>query len=105
MTDQEMIALLRDYAESCANGKPYHLNHGIILIIANRIEKLISDIEQRHIDDAIDTNYCSVLSKATLIYNIQYHLSNHCNTKEECIEKVKVLLENFEAKDNDGEDE
>ena len=50
-------------------------------------------------------NYCSVLSKETLIYNIQYHLANHCNTKEECIEKVKVLLENFEAKDNDRKNE
>ena len=44
-------------------------------------------------------NYCSELPKETLIYNIQYHLNN-CSTKEECIERVKTLLENFEAKDD-----
>ena len=45
-------------------------------------------------------NYCSMLSKEILIYNIQYHLLNHCQNKEECVEKVKTLLESFEAKDN-----
>lgn len=49
-------------------------------------------------------NYYSELPKETLIYNIQYHLTNHCNTKEECIAKVRVLLENFEAKTDDRKD-
>jgi hypothetical protein len=48
----------------------------------------------------MNKNYCSELSKETLIYNIQYHLLNHCTTKEECIACVKTLLENFEAKDD-----
>ena len=52
----------------------------------------------------MSNNYMSQLSKETLIYNIQYHLLNHCKTKEECIEKVKSILENFEAKENDRED-
>lgn len=50
-------------------------------------------------------NYCSTLAKETLIYNIQYHLLTQCTTKEECINKIKTLLENFEAKDNDRENE
>lgn len=45
-------------------------------------------------------NYCSTLPKETLIYNIQYHLLNHCETKEECIERIKTLIENFEDKNN-----
>lgn len=52
----------------------------------------------------MNDGYCSELTKETLIYNIQYHLMNNCNTKEECAEKVKVLLENFEAKANDRKD-
>jgi hypothetical protein len=51
----------------------------------------------------MNKNYRSELPKEALIYNIQYHLMNHCDTKEECIAKVKVLLENFEAKENDRE--
>ena len=52
----------------------------------------------------MNKNYHSNLTKETLIYNIQYHLLNNCNTKEECIELVKKLLENFEDKDNDRKD-
>ena len=52
----------------------------------------------------MNSNYCSSLTKEVLIYNIQYHLINNCDTKEECIAKVKVLLENFEAKTNDRKD-
>ena len=44
--------------------------------------------------------YCSELPKEILIYNIQYHLSNNCSTTKECVECVKTLLENFEAKDD-----
>ena len=50
--------------------------------------------------------YRSSLSKEILIYNIQYHLLNDCNTKEECVDCVKALLETFEDKNhNDREDE
>lgn len=49
--------------------------------------------------------YCSDLPKETLIYNIRYHLLESCNTTEECIAMVKILLENFEAKNNDRESE
>jgi hypothetical protein len=50
--------------------------------------------------------YRSELSKEALIYNIKYHLLNHCTTKEECFEKVKELLDSFEAKENnDRKDE
>ena len=48
----------------------------------------------------MNNNYCSSLPKETLIYNIQYHLLNQCTTKEECVERVKMILENFEAKEN-----
>ena len=53
----------------------------------------------------MNKTYCSDLSKETLIYNIQYHLLESCNTKEECVTMVKMLLENFEAKNNDRENE
>lgn len=53
----------------------------------------------------MNKGYCSELSKETLIYNIQYHLMNNCNTTEECVANVKRLLENFEAKEHDREDE
>lgn len=46
MTDEEMIALLRDYAKAYANGKPYNLNHGIILMVANRLEQLSKYAEE-----------------------------------------------------------
>lgn len=52
----------------------------------------------------MNKTYYSNLSKETLIYNIQYHLLNSCNTKEECIAMVKTLLENFED-NNDRKDE
>ena len=48
--------------------------------------------------------YRSELSKETLIYNIQYHFFNDCNNIEECVECVKTLLENFEAKDDRKEE-
>lgn len=50
-------------------------------------------------------NYCSELSKEALIYNIQYHLLTHCTTKEECVECVKTLLENFEVKENNDRED
>ena len=53
----------------------------------------------------MNRGYCSALTKEALIYNIQYHLMNNFDTKEECVEKIKVLLENLEAKDNDRENE
>lgn len=49
MTDREMIELLRDYAKAYTNGKPYYLDHGIALMIANRMEKLVSYVEQQTI--------------------------------------------------------
>ncbi len=50
--------------------------------------------------------YCSELPKEALMYNIRYHLLNNCSTKEECINTVIDILENFEAKENnDREDE
>ena len=50
--------------------------------------------------------YCSVLPKETLLYNIQYHLLSDCQTTEECVERVRRILENFEDKKrNDREDE
>ena len=45
-------------------------------------------------------NYCSTLPKESLIYNIQHHLENYCETKEDCIMRIKTLLENFEVKEN-----
>ena len=48
----------------------------------------------------MNNNYRSMLPKEVLIYNIQYHLLKDCNTTEECIEHVKKILENYEAKDD-----
>lgn len=110
-----MIEALRNYAKEYTNGKPYGFNPGLALMIANRMEQLIAlaengqsaiDTNQRLCEKLkmyIDENYYSILPKETLIYNIQYHLLK-CNTKEECIECVQSLLDNFEAK-HDREDE
>ena len=51
----------------------------------------------------MSNNYCSTVPKETLIYNLQYHIVK-CNTDEERIECVKELLNNFEAKENDGDE-
>lgn len=53
----------------------------------------------------MNNNYRSTLPKETLIYNIQYHLLNRCNTKEECVSCVKTLLENFEDKENNDRED
>ena len=47
MTDKDMIELLRDYAKAYMSGKPYNLNHWIALMIANRMEQLVSLVENR----------------------------------------------------------
>lgn len=96
MTDKKMIESLRNYARAYVGDKKYDLNPGLALMIANRMEQLIQT----------DHNYCSELSKETLTYNIQYHLLTHCNTTEECVDKIKILLENFEVKNRyDRKDE
>ena len=41
MTDKKMIDSLRDYARAYTSGKPYDLNPGLALMIANRMEQLI----------------------------------------------------------------
>lgn len=46
MTDKEIIELLRDYARAYSKGRPYSLNPGIALMIANRIEQLINNNEK-----------------------------------------------------------
>ena len=46
MTDREMIDALRNYARSYTNDKPYALNPGLALMIANRMEQLIADMEK-----------------------------------------------------------
>ena len=70
MNDREMIEALRNYARAYTSDKKYELNPGLALMIANRMEQLI----------ATNHTYCSELSKETLIYNIQYHFLDHCNT-------------------------
>lgn len=56
MTDKKMIEILRDYARAYTSGKPYSLNPGLALMIANRMEQLIeaevpnSDLETRQND-------------------------------------------------------
>ena len=42
MTDKQMIAALRDYAKAYTQGKPYGLNPGLALVIANRMEQLVA---------------------------------------------------------------
>lgn len=46
MTDKKMIELLRDYARAYTSGKPYDLNPGLALMIANRMEQLIGVAKQ-----------------------------------------------------------
>lgn len=54
MTDKELINYLKDYAKSSTSGAPYVFNPGLALIIANRMEQLVSLAENGQ--SAIDTN-------------------------------------------------
>lgn len=54
MTDKKMIESLRDYTRTYTSGKPYSLNPGLALMIANRMEQLVSLAENGQ--SAIDTN-------------------------------------------------
>lgn len=45
MTDREMVALLKDYANAYIEGRPYTLNYGLVLMIAQRMEHLIEMAE------------------------------------------------------------
>lgn len=97
MTDKKMIETLRDYARTYTSGSPYSFNPGLALMIANRMEHLVAIVE--------NGNYHSKLSKETLQYNIQYHLLNDCKTVEECVKRIKHILESFEDKENDRKDQ
>ena len=46
MTDREMVELLRNYAKAHMNERPFNLNYGIALMIANRMEQLIEIAEK-----------------------------------------------------------
>ena len=46
MTDKKMIEILRDYAKAYTNGKPYGLNPGFALMVANRMEQLVEKFTQ-----------------------------------------------------------
>ena len=50
MTDREMIAALREYAKEYTRGKPYGLNPGLALMIANRMEQLLDQVEKDNYD-------------------------------------------------------
>lgn len=54
MTDRQMIEALRRYARAYTDGKPYGLNPGLALMIANRMEQLIALAENGQ--SAINTN-------------------------------------------------
>ena len=47
MTDKKMIEALRNYAKEFTKGKPYALNPGLALMIANRMEQLINMVEKQ----------------------------------------------------------
>lgn len=51
MTDRKMIEALRDYAKSYTSGKPYDLNLGLALMIANRMEQLVDMLEKDNTND------------------------------------------------------
>ena len=88
MNDKSMIEALRNYARAYSSEKSYDLNPGLALMIANRMEQLVSMVN--------NDNYRSKLSKEVLQYNFKYHIENNCTTKEDCIECIATLLENFE---------
>ena len=50
MTDREMVALLKDYANAYIDGKPYTLHYGLALMIAKRMEQLI-EIAENYTND------------------------------------------------------
>ncbi len=56
MTDKKMIEVLRAYARAYASDKKYDLNPGLALMIANRIEQLISIAENRQNEVDIQQN-------------------------------------------------
>ena len=45
MTDKQMIDALRNYARTYTSGKPYSLNPGLALMIANRMEQLVMAVQ------------------------------------------------------------
>ena len=45
-----MIEALRDYARSYTNGKEYGFNPGLALMIANRMEQLLNQVEKDSYD-------------------------------------------------------
>lgn len=47
MTDKRMIEILREYAKSYTNDKPYLLNPGFVLMIAKRMEQLAEIAEDK----------------------------------------------------------
>ena len=54
MTDKQLIKILRDYTKAYIDGKPYYINPGLALMIANRVEQLVALVENGQ--SAIDTN-------------------------------------------------
>ena len=50
MTDRQMIEALRRYARAYTDGKPYGLNPGLALMIANRMEQLLDQLEEGNND-------------------------------------------------------
>ena len=50
MTDKEMIEALRNYAKSYTSDKRYAFNPGLALLIANRMEQLISNNDKETVE-------------------------------------------------------
>lgn len=50
MTDREMIEALRNYARSYTSDNKYDFNPGLALMIANRMEQLLNQVEKDNDD-------------------------------------------------------
>jgi hypothetical protein len=50
MTDKAMIEALRNYARAYTSDKAYGFNPGLALMIANRMEQLITNTEKEKVE-------------------------------------------------------
>lgn len=95
MTDKELIEFLKAYVEAYMDGKPYYLNPGFALMVANRIEQLNVATHANRIGNKVWIADCHdewfVVNKEYYICAIKTHMD---------IDYQRVF---YVIKSNDGE--
>ena len=78
ISDKKLIEMLKQYAKSYNNGEPYGFNPGLALIIANRMEQLITLAENGQ--SAIETSQILAEKLQAAVADIKQAISgdDHC---------------------------